>query len=331
MLIRGALTLAVFVWALHPLYAADKEALTLVQRIEMPGVEGRIDHLAADIVGKRLFVAALGNNTIEVIDLAAGKRMEFIKGVKEPQGIRFLADSGDLFIGSGENGSCEVFQAQSLKPLASIKLGDDADNVRYDPESKRIYVGYGEGAIGVIDAVKRTKIADIPLNAHPESFQLESKGKRIFVNVPRAMQIAVIDRSRNAVIATWPVHEAHNNYPMALDESHHRLFVGCRKPAKLLVVDTESGQSVASLDCCGDTDDVFYDASLQRVYVCCGEGFVDVFERTEGDHYSRVQHLPAAAGARTALFVPELKALYLAVPNRGPQKSEIQVYKTRQP
>lgn len=325
-----AILLTACVPALHPLYAAELTALTLMQRIEMPSVEGRIDHLSADVEGKRLFVAALGNNTLEVIDLELGKRAASIKGIKEPQGLRFVAEDGKLFVGSGEEGACLILDAKSLKTLGTIKLGDDADNVRYDPQAHRIFVGYGQGAIGVIDAVKHSKIADIKLKAHPESFQLESKGNRIFVNVPKAMQIAVIDRSRDAVIATWPVHEAHENYPMALDESDRRLFVGCRKPAKLLVLDTENGRLVASLDCSGDTDDVFYDAATRRVYMSCGEGFIDVFERIEGDKFTRIQHLATAAGARTSLFVPELKSLYLAVPHRGSQKAEIRVYKTGQ-
>ena len=317
-----------FICLVSTSHAADTQALTPAQTIVLPGVEGRIDHLTADVKAKRLFVAALGNNSVEIIDLVSGKRTESIKGLKEPQGIRFLADDETLFIGSGGSGSCEVFDAKSLKSSASVKLGGDADNVRYDPESRRMYVGYGEGAIGVIDALKRTKVADIPLKAHPEAFQLESKGNRIFVNVPGAMQIVVIDRTRNQVTATWPVHEAHGNFPMALDEARHRLFIGCRKPARLLLLDTDTGKVVTSSDCGGDTDDLFYDADTQRVYVTCGEGFIDVYDCADGDTLARVQHLATATGARTSLLVPELKALYLAVPHRGSQKAEIRVYNT---
>jgi DNA-binding beta-propeller fold protein YncE len=330
MKLRHTILLAACVAGVSPLHAAEREPLRLGQTIEMPDVEGRIDHLTVDVKAKRLFVAALGNNTVEIIDLALGKRTASIAGVKEPQGVRYVAEGGRLFVACGEDGSCAVFDGATLKQVGTIRLGGDADNVRYDPQARRVYVGYGQGAIGVIDAVKHSKITDIKLKAHPESFQLESKGNRMFVNVPRAMEIAVIDRSQDAVIATWPIHEAHENFPMALDESHHRLFVGCRKPAKLLVLDSESGKPAASLACSGDTDDVFYDEATQRVYVSCGEGFIDVFERTEADRYSRIQHLATAPGARTSLFVPQLRSFYLAVPRRGLQRAEIRVYKAEQ-
>ena len=281
--------------------AADLPVLTLAQTIPLPGVEGRIDHLAVDVAGQRVFVAALGNNSIEIINLAAGKHVGSIQEVKEPQGIRFV--DGLLFVGSGEGGTCDVFEAASHKRLASVKLGDDADNVRYDPEPKRIYVGYGQGALAVIDAVKRAKITDIPLKAHPESFQLETRGTRIFVNVPKAMQIAVIDRSKDQVIATWPIHEAHDNFPMALDESHQRLFVGCRKPARLLVLETRSGKVTASSDCGADTDDLFYDSASERVYLSCGAGSVDVFDVT-GTRPIRIQQLPDRNRSQNLVVCP---------------------------
>jgi YVTN family beta-propeller protein len=305
------------------------ELLQAVQTIELPGVKGRIDHLSPDMKGKRLFVAALGNNTVEVIDLAAGKVIHQIGGLLEPQGILFLPDVNQLVVANGQEGSVRVFNAVNYEQQEKIEYNDDADNLRYDPDARRIYVGYGAGGLGVIDAAKIAQMGRIPLGVHPESFQLERKGKRIFVNLPDAQKIAVIDREKNAVIAEWPMQKNLANFPMTLDEENHRLFVGCRKPAKVVVLDTESGKPVTEMDCAGDTDDLFYDAKLKRIYVACGEGFVDVFGLEGADRYKRIAHIPTAKGARTALFVPDMDILYLAVPARGKQSAEIRVFKTR--
>jgi hypothetical protein len=127
---------------------------------------------------------------------------------------------------------------------------------------------------------------------------------------------------------TWPV-SAKANYPMALDEANHRLFVGCRRPAKALVYDTTSGKEITTFDIVGDTDDLFYDATRKRVYVIGGEGYVDVFQSDGTNRFSRITRVSTAAGARTGLFVPELNRLFLAVPHRGSQRAEIRVYEAR--
>jgi len=305
------------------------EPLQPAQTIEMPGVKGRIDHLAPDVAGKRLFVAALGNNTVEVIDLAAGKVIRQIGGLLEPQGILFLPEANQVVVANGQDGSVRVFNAVTYEQQEKIEYNDDADNLRFDPAARRMYVGYGAGGLGAIDAAKMTDAGRIPLGVHPESFQLERKGKRIFVNLPDARKIAVIDRQKNAVIAEWPMGENLANFPMALDEENHRLFVGCRKPAKVVVLDTESGNVAGEMECSGDTDDLFCDAKLKRLYVACGEGFLDVFGMEGADKFKRTAHIPTAKGARTALFVPDLATLYLAVSAQGKQSAEIRVFKTQ--
>ena len=307
------------------LCAAQEAPLELVQTIPMPKVDGRIDHLAHDARTGRLSVAALGNNTVEVIDLAQGKVIHQIDGLHEPQGI--LALDGRIVVASGGDGSCRFYDGSTFKLDKSVDCKDDADNVRYDAEAKRVYVGAGNGALAVIDPEKGARIAEIPLDAHPESFQLESKGRRIFVNVPKAGNIAVVDREARAVMAKWKV-SAGGNFPMALDEPGGRLFVGCRQPAKLLSLDTRTGRELAAVECSGDTDDIFFDASSKRVYVSCGEGFLDVFDASDAAP-KRIAKVATAAGARTCLFVADLGKIFLAVPRRGNQQAEIRVFKVR--
>ncbi len=306
---------------------AENASLRLVATYPLESVEGRIDHMAVDGQGQRLYVAALGNNTLEVVDLKKAKHSATIGGLKKPQGIVVIPESGEFIVASGEDGKCRKYDA-AQKLLGTIDGLDDADNVRFDPASKLVYVGYGDGALAVISAEQFSKLAEIKLAGHPESFQLEAKGKRIFVNVPDAGHIAVIDRERRIVTETWPVKAARSNFPMALDEVHHRLFVGCRTPAKLLVIDTETGKTLSTLDCCGDTDDVFHDASSQRVYVAGGEGCVSVFRQADADTYKLAEKVKTAPGARTAFFTPAANRLFVAVPHREKQRAEIRVYET---
>jgi hypothetical protein len=306
--------------------AQEGTMLQLVQTIPLPDVEGRIDHLAVDLQGQRLFVAALGNNTLEVLDLTAGTRLHTITGLHEPQGVVFLPESNTLVVTNGHTGTCELFDGTTFQHRSTITLASDADNIRYDVATHTLYVGYGAGALGLIDATRAQHRGDIPLQGHPEAFQLEQAGPRIFVNVPSAHHIAVVDRAARAVITTWPLQDAAANFPMALDETHHRLFVGVRTPPLLLVLDTASGKEMARVPTVGDVDDLFYDAPHRRLYIAGGAGGLSIVAQEDADHYTPVATLPTASGARTALWVPALGRLYLAVPHRGTQGAEIRVY-----
>jgi DNA-binding beta-propeller fold protein YncE len=264
-----------------------------------------------------------------VLDLGKGVRSRTLPDFREPQGIVALADLNLVAVANGQSGDLRLLDVISHQITKTIPLSEDADNVRYDAASKRLYVAHGSGAISSVDAVSGRVLGEVRLPGHPESFQLERTGSRIFVNVPAAKAVAVIDRQTMKLVATWPVTGAESNYPMALDEEGHRLFVGCRKPAKVLVIDTNSGSPIAAFEMAGDTDDLFYDASRKRLYISCGEGFLDVFQQQGLTHFTRIAHVATPSGARTSLFVPEQQRLYLAVPHRGTQKAEIRVYQLR--
>lgn len=306
--------------------AEEKAPLTLEKTIPLPGVEGRFDHLAADGKARRLYVAALGNGTLEAISLDDGKRAGSIASLKEPQGVLVLAETGQVAVASGKDGKLKVFDGVSLKLLQELDAGEDADNVRFDASSRRVYVGC-EKSLAVVDSVTWLKVGKVPLDGHAESFQIEKDGRRIFVNVPDAKHVAVVDREKGAVTETWKIEGAAANFPMALDESRHRLLVGCRQPAKIVAFDIATGRQTASIDVSGDMDDLFIDAPSGRVYASCGEGFVDVFETSRSGSMNRAARVATAPGARTALLVPDLKRFYLAVPHRGEQKAELRVFK----
>ena len=321
---RALLTIVVAIVAM-PWLAAD-EPLTFVRSIELPRVEGRIDHLAFEAAGQHLFVAALGNNTVEVLDVKAATHVKSLPGFREPQGIAIAPDAKLVAVANGQGEGLQFLNVDDYRPGLSVRLGDDSDNVRYDGSAKRLYVGFGGGALASINPADGKVLATVKLAGHPESFQLERSGSRIFVNVPMADQIAVVDRGPMKIVTTWPVAGAKANYPMALDEANHRLFIGCRRPAKVLIFDTTTGKGVGSFEIVGDTDDLFYDAARKRLYISGGEGFVDVFQNSEANSFARVAHMATAAGARTSLFVPDLNRLFLAVPHRGSQRAEIRVY-----
>ena len=305
------------------------EPLRMLRAIELPHVEGRIDHLALDGAGLKLFVAALGNNTVEVVDLQTGTHLKSLPGFREPQGIASLPDAKTIAVANGQGDGVQIVSADEFRLLRTVPLGEDSDNVRYDAAARRLYVGYASGALAAISPTDGTLLGQVKLDGHPESFQLEGSGPRIFVNVPEARHIAVIDRNTMKLVATWPVTGAKSNFPMALDDAGHRLFVGCRSPAKVLIFDTRTGKDTGSLDIVGDTDDVFYDTSRRRLYVSGGAGFIDVLDARQPATLTRLAHVATAAGARTSLFAPQQSRLYLAVPRRGAQSAEIRVYEVR--
>lgn len=299
-------------------------ALPQVQTIPLK-VDGRIDHFSYDLKTRRLFVCALENDTCEVIDAAAGRVVHSIRGLKHPQGVRYLPKPNRLVIANATNGDVAIFDASDFHLVRQVDLKSDADNVRHDTDPARAWVGHADGALALIDTETGTVIKEIAVGGHPESFQLERHGSGAFVNVPALQQIAVADLQAGKVIDAWKLMEK-GNFPMALDDDRHRLIVVCRQPPRMLVFDTQSSKKVAAIDCVGDADDVWIDRDAHRIYVSGGEGYVSVIEQSDADHYTVLDKVATAAGARTSIFVPAWHKLYVAVPHRQQQASELRVF-----
>ena len=305
-----------------PVRAAEAAPLTLDTKISLGEISGRIDHLAFDSTRQRLYVAELGNNSVGILDLKSGRVLRTAPGFKEPQGIAFEPSTDTVYVANAGDGSVRLFRGEDFAPVGQIALGEDADNVRVDYSAQRVYVGYGDGALAVIDPKTRRKIADIPLKGHPESFQLEPDGPLIFVNVPDAGEIAVVDRQTHQSTADWSTGDLRSNFPLALDGPSGRLIAIFRRPARLAAFDIRRGVKLAEADVCGDADDVFADTTRHRVYAICGEGFVDTFVLNAGS-YVRAGHTATVAGARTGLFIPELDRLLVAVRAHGKEPAAI--------
>jgi len=323
--LAGAIRFAVLIafpvagWAQTP-----GAPLALDTKIALGAVSGRIDHLAVDLKRQQLFVAELGNDSLGVVNLAARKMRSTMPGLKEPQGIGYEPSADTVYVANAGDGSVRLLWAEDLTSKGRIDLGEDADNVRIDTARHRVLVGYGKGALAVIDPKSRAKVADIPLQAHPEGFQIDEGTARAFVNLPDAGQIAVVDLEKGQAIATLPTQGHRANFPMALDREAGRVLVVFRSPPRLLVLSKE-GAVIVDVDTCGDADDVFVDAKRRRAYVSCGAGVVDVFEEGAGS-YQRIARIPTASGARTSLFVPELDRLFVAVRASSGEPAAIWVF-----
>lgn len=312
------------------LAAHAQPVMELALTIPMPGVKGRIDHMAADPLGHRLFVAALGNDSVEVIDTRQARHYHGIPGFAEPQGIAFVAGPDYAFIANGRAGRVDVLSTTSFTTATRIGGLDDADNLRFDADARSVVVGYGKGALAFID-VRQGALASqvVNLPGHPESFQLEQDGPRAFVNVPSARKVVVVDRMKRTALAQWDVPDAAANYPMALDEKGRRLFVGAREPPVMLVYDTGTGKVVAREPIGGDADDMFFDAVRKRVYVICGAGRIDVLRQEGPDRYVHEASIDTAPHARTGILVPDESMLYVAAPASGDQPARILAFRLR--
>jgi len=305
--------------------AEDAAPLVLEAKIPLGDVKGRIDHLAFDAGRKRLFVAELGNGSVGVVDVGAGKVVHRIAGLKEPQGVGYVPWTDTLYVANAGDGSVRLYRGADLAPAGRIDLGEDADNVRVDVEHKKVYVGYGKGALAEIDPGSGKKTADIPLKGHPEGFQLDRTATQIFVNVPDARQIAVVDLTTRSQASAVPTGALRSNFPMAVDAATQRVLVVFRSPPRLFSFAVKDG-AAAEVEVCGDSDDVFVDAKRRRVYVSCGEGFLDVFD-ARGTDYRRIGHLLTVSGARTSLLVSELDRLFVAVRASGKEPAGVWVFR----
>jgi DNA-binding beta-propeller fold protein YncE len=325
---------AMSTFVVHAVGAKEREAppLRQVQEIPLPGLQGRLDHFTIDAERKRMIFSALGNNTVQVVDAFAGRQIHQVDGLSQPQGTLYLAEWNKFFVANAADGHLNIYDGTTFAAIERINFGkgSDPDNLRYDAAAKRIYVGYGEGGIAAIDPATNQRIGtDFKFEGHPEGFQLEANGPRIFVNVADTKSIRVIDR-KTGKMSEWKLPDGHmDNFPLALDEANHRIFVGTRRPSRVTVYNTDTGAVVASVPCSADSDDLFYDAIRKRVYLIAGGGFVDVIQQKDPDHYESMGSFPTAIGARTGLWYVKRDRLYVAAPPSGGLGARLLVFEAQ--
>ena len=334
---RAVLSVAASIVLSMMAMASEATPLKLLTSVDLPKYSGDFDHFAADVSGNRLFLAAEDHGTLEVFDLQSSKWLKTIKGFDTPHSILYLPASQKLFVTDGGESMSKVLSFPDLQIVQKVALVPGADSLAYDAQAHRAYIVTGgkdvkmkESVISVIDTTDFTKKADLKLDsAHVEAMALESNGNRMFVNITDHNEILVIDRTKMAVIAHWPLQNVGENSPMILDEPNHRLFVVCRKPAKLVVFDTDSGKQIGAWDTAGHSDGMAFDPTRKRIYVPGAEGYIAVYQQKDADHYELTAKVPSAPGAKTCLLVPELNRLYVAVsPGDGKYGARVLTFET---
>lgn len=309
--------------------AAGSDRLELVRTIQLQGAEGRLDHMALDAKGGRLFVANLSNDSLDVIDLSAGKPVKQVPGQKKIQGVAYAPGLGRLYVGNGADGECRAFDGKTYRLLHTLKL-PDADNVRFDPKTGLVYVGHAEHALTAFDAKTYEVKATVKLPGQPEAFQLDPERKRLYANTVRPSAVALVDLTEHEIVAGYTPTKVEGFYPMALDREGGRVFVGCRQPVVVLALDAGTLKELWTAETPADIDDLFYDAKRKRLYASCGEGFLTVLEERDGGRFAVAERLPTAKLARTCFFDPESGRLFLGVPRQpGKPGPEVRVYQAR--
>lgn len=325
--------------SLYPLPANAQSVppLALQRTIPLPGVRGGFDHFAIDLSGEVLFAAAKDNHTVEVVDLKTGKVIQSIAGLGKPHGLAWIPESRRLYVADGKLAQLKVYQGTPLQASGALKLSDDADDMIYDRHNGMLYVGHGGGnsanpaRVAAINTNDFILAANLEVVAHPEALDVDEQGQRVFANIADAGQVAVINAKTNAIEMTWKLKDASDNTPMAYDAEDHMLFIACRKPAVLLVLDANTGKEIDRLPADTGADDLFYDPALHRVYVMAGLGAVDAYSVAPNGHLTSLGTIRTESGAKTGLFVPSQKLLYVGVPSLGERPAEIRIYSTVAP
>ena len=302
--------------------------LHLDKTILLKDVKGRIDHLDVNLEDQVVYVAALGNNTVEAVDLRNNKVIGSIKDMDEPQGVCYIPQRHEIFIANGGNGECYFYNIRSFEKVATVSLKSDADDVRYDEATGKIYVGYGAGGIAIIDANTHQQTGDVKLPGHPESFQIDAKLRLLFVNVPDAHMVAVIDLVQLKVINQWVRDSPVANFPMAIDSIRHHVFIGYRHPSRLIIIDGKTGKEIITASMVGDADDLYFDSETGRIYISGGDGHISVFQFDKLNTCKQIANIATSSGARTSLFIPQLKLFVLAARAARGETAKIIVYKT---
>ena len=289
-------------------------------RTELPGYSGDFDHFAVDLAGNRLFLAAEDHGTLEVFDLRTGSHLRTVAGFETPHSIFLVPQTHRVLVTDGSE-SVKLLDAQSLAPAGSIRLHPGADSIGFDGGSGHLYVVTGgkdvklkESWLEEIDPVLARKIGEVHLDAaHVEAMAVEQHGRHVYINITDRNYVAVIDKASRKVVAQWPIHGAAQNALAQLDEANRRLFIVARDPGTFIVLDSDSGAHIASLAAPQRVDGEIFDAANRRVYAPGGEGYIGVYAEVDAGHFAELAQVPSSVGAKTAILVPELRRLYVAV------------------
>jgi DNA-binding beta-propeller fold protein YncE len=312
---------------------SQQAPLKLVQTIQLPAdLKGHFDHFEVDLKGNRLFATPEDYKSVLVFDLKTGKPVHKIGGIGKSHAVLYREDVNRIYVTDGEVGDVKIFDGTTYAVQPSVKLLEDADSIGFDAKTKYLYIDNGGGDVhekysmlSIVDTTAGRKVADIKVDGDTlEAMALEKSSPKIYVNNKDKNQVDVIDREKRQVIASWPVTKGKPNVAMAFDEANHRLFIGCRSGA-VVVMDTQTGKELSTFPITKGVDDMVYDAASKRIY-SASDGSVDVYEQTDPDNYKLLATVATGPAAKTARLVPEIGRYFVAVPQHGTTNASILVY-----
>ena len=317
--------------------AQDNPALTLVGTIRAPEMTGTWDHLTVDPAAGRLFASAQEDNQVRVFDLRARKPLFTIKGgFDRPQGLFYVPQPAALAVTNGRDGSLRSFNGKTYEPIKIVPLSLGADMMDMDPKTKYLYVDHGgvdsnrgPGALAIIDSRTWAKVGEVPTEYRPGSLQVEEHGNRLFVTLPGLSQVAVVDLAAGRIVARYPLTAPAQPIALALDGASHRIFIGNRKPASFNVLDMETGHTIATLDTIDGIEGIYFDRKLHRIYLTALDGYVQVIQQVDPDHYKTIAHFFTGHHAGTSQWVPSLNLLCVAVPPVDGQTAAIWLFQPK--
>jgi DNA-binding beta-propeller fold protein YncE len=333
-MLKLAILVSTLLLAAIPANAQQPATLVLSSTIPLPGVTGKFDHFAIDLSGNRLFAAATGNHSVEVVSLTSGKIEQSISGLGKPHGLAWIAATNSLYVADGALAELRWYQGAPLKLVGTLKLSNDADDMVYSESARLLYVGHGganpanPARVAIIDTSTFKLKANVAVATHPEALDIDPSGNRVFANIADASEVAVIDGSTNAVAAHWKLSNAADNVPMAYDRVRNVLFVATRNPDMVIALDGSTGAELSRVPTASGADDLFFDVGQHRVYAICGAGEVDVYQIDDKKAIHAVGILTTETGAKTALFVAAQSKLYVGIPATAGHSAEIRAYST---
>lgn len=300
--------------------------IKLIKTIPLPGVHGKFDHMAVDSKNNRFYLAAKGNNSVEVVDLGKDKIVHSIKNISAPQGILFIPEENIIVVSGGGDGTLRGFDVTDFKEKFILHLGGEADNIRFSSIRNRIYVAYGDGAIAVIDAHSFKKVSEIKFKAHPEAFSLDPTNDKMWVNLPDMGLIKLINLDTEMEIASWKTAAQPDNFPMSLVDSCHKLIIASRLKPEISILNCLTGDLLQSFKCDSDPDAMFYDEQHERVFISCGGGSIYILNNIVEEKVKPPLIVATRRGARTCRWIPETNSLFVALPEIDGKMAEIRLY-----
>ncbi len=318
--------------------AAATPPLLLVAKYKMPAaVQGRFDHLAADIQGNRLFLAAESAHEVLVFNLRTGKFLHAIKGIGIPHAILVRHHLNRIYVTDGGAGEVRIYDGTTYRLLKTVKLKVDSDSIGYNPATHLLYVVNGGGdahqsfsMLSIVNTATDRKVADIRIDGRTlEAMALAQHSPLLYVNNPALGQVDVVNRRTRAVVARWPVKDCNHNVAMALDQPAHRLFTACRSGA-IAVFDTQTGkEGLPPLPIPHGVDDMIFDPASKRLYASCGGdgGWIAVYQIVDPGHFKYLGAVASAPGGKNEVLVPQLGRLFVTIPPRAGAPGEVYAYK----